>query len=125
MRNYLWLQHMSMRAIIGLAFLLALTACDSPTINQKATPTAIQNSSTPSLTPTLTPTARASAPPATGDVTLVYDDQMSDVLFLGDTFYSDPTQPEQTWLCNCIAWTQLHPVHEPSIRSNAAIVSDT
>jgi len=124
MRKYLWLQHMSVRAIIGLACLLALAACDLPTINQKATPTTLQSSRTLSPTPTLTPSARASAPPATGDVTLVYDDQMGEVLFLGDTFYSDPNQPEQTWIWNGSAWTQLHPAHEPSIRSNTAIAYD-
>ncbi|HVB22683.1 MAG TPA: hypothetical protein VNG51_12115 [Ktedonobacteraceae bacterium] len=124
MRKNLWLQRMSVQAIIGLACLLTLAACASPTINQKATPTTIQSRSTPSPTPTLKPSATAAAPPATGDVILVYDDQMSDVLFLGDTFYSDPNQPEQTWIWNGSAWKQLHPAHEPSIRSNVAIAYD-
>ncbi|HLG78096.1 MAG TPA: hypothetical protein VKX46_16895, partial [Ktedonobacteraceae bacterium] len=95
MRKYLWFQHMSVRAIIGLVCLLALAACDLPTINQKATPTTIQSSRTsPSPSPpTLTPSATSAVPPTTGNVALVYDDQMGGVLLLGDTFYSDPTQP--------------------------------
>ena len=124
MRKYLWLQRVSVRAIIGLACLLALAACDSPTVNQKATPTALQSSGTPFPKPTLKPSATAAAPPATGNVTLVYDDQMGDVLFLGDTFYSDPNQPAQTWIWNGSAWMHLHPAHEPSIRSNVAIAYD-
>jgi hypothetical protein len=126
MRKYLWFQHMSVRAIIGLVCLLALAACDLPTINQKATPTTLQSSRTsPSPpTPTLTPSATAAVPPTTGNVALVYDDQMGGVLFLGDTFYSDPTQPAQTWIWDGSAWTHLHPTHEPSIRSKAAIAYD-
>lgn len=124
MRRYLCFQHISVRVFVGLACLLVLAACDSPTINQKATPTIIQRSRVPSPTPTLTPSAQVSAPPATGDVTLVYDDQMGEVLFLGDTFYSNPNQPEQTWAWNDSAWTQLYPTHEPSVRSKAAIAYD-
>ena len=115
---------MSVWAIIGLACLLILAACDSSSTNQKATPTAIQSSNTLRPTSTPDPAATVAAPPATGDVTLVYDDQIGDVLFLGDTLYSNPNQPGQTWSWNGSAWTQLYPVHEPSIRSNVAIAYD-
>ena len=121
MRNYFRLWRISGRAIIGLACLLALAACTSPSINQN--PTTLASSRTPSATPTLKPTATAAAPPATGNDTIVYDDQMGDVLFLGDTFNID-NRPEQTWIWNGSAWTQLHPAHEPSNRSNIAIAYD-
>ena len=124
MSNYLWLQRLTVQAIIGLACLLVLAACDSPTINQTATPTTIHSNRTPLSTPTLHPSTTEEAPPATGNVTLVYDDQMGEVLFLGDTFNSDPNQPTQTWTWNGSAWTHLHPAHEPSIRSNVAIAYD-
>ena len=124
MKKYLRLKCMSIQVIIGLACLLTLASCASPTVNQKATPTAIQSRSTSAPTPILKPSATAVAPPATGNVTLVYDDQMSDILFLGDTLYSDPNQPAQTWIWNGNAWAQLHPAHEPSIRSNTAIAYD-
>jgi hypothetical protein len=128
MSNYRRLWHMSMRAFIGLACLLAFAACTSPTVTQEATPTATQSSKTPSPTlppiPTSSPSTTSVAPPATGDTTLVYDDQMGDVLFLGDTFYTGLNQPAQTWVWNGSAWTQLHPAHEPSIRSNVAIAYD-
>jgi hypothetical protein len=124
MRKPFWLQYTSIWAIIGLVFLLVLAACASQATNPKVIPTTIQNTSTPSPTHTLSPSATKSAPPATGDVTFVYDDQMGSVLYLGDTFYSDPNQPAQTWIWNGSVWTQLHPVHEPSIRSQVAIVYD-
>jgi hypothetical protein len=123
MRKYAWLERKSVRAMIGLAFLLALVACTSPSINQNPTPTTLQGNRTPSPTPTLKPSPTAATPPATGNNTIVYDDQMGDVLFLGDTHYID-NQPEQTWIWNGSVWRQLHPAHEPSVRSHVAIAYD-
>lgn len=124
MRNNLWLRHMSTLTIIGLACLLVLAACDSPAIKQGTSPTAIQSSSTPAPTFTPQPSATPSSPPSTGNVTIVYDDQMGGVLFLGDTFYSGLNQPEQTWIWRNGSWAQLHPAHEPSLRSQEAMAYD-
>jgi hypothetical protein len=49
---------------------------------------------------------------------------MGGILCLGDILYSDPNQPAQTWIWNGSVWTQLHPAHEPSIRSLVAIAYD-
>ncbi len=123
MRNYFWLRRLSVQTIIGLACLLAFAACTSPNVTQKAIPTVTQSNGTPILPPILSPSATSVAPPATGNTTLVYDDQMGAVLFLGDTHYIN-NQPEQTWIWDGSAWMHLHPAHEPSNRSNVAIAYD-
>ncbi len=123
MRNYRWFRRLSVQAILGLACLLTFSACTSPAITQKTTSTVTQDNGTLSPSPPLSPSATSVAPPATGNTTLVYDDQMGAVLFLGDTFYSN-NQPEQTWIWDGSVWTHLHPAHEPSNRSNVAIAYD-
>ena len=122
--------------IIGLCFLCVLTACDAPAANQNTTttpsssasPTMAQLKTTPALTPTLapmTPTPVTTMPPATGNMTFVYDDNTGYVLLLCDRFYEGNNNSQsETWIWDGKNWAQLHPVHAPSIRSLVPIAYD-
>lgn len=63
---------------------------------------------------TLTPTGRANAQ-------LAYDEAKGSVLLFSGQDYTGVSGLNDTWTWNGSFWTQLHPVHSPSPRTNAAI----
>jgi hypothetical protein len=103
--------------------LIFLAACETAPISQTTTPTAPPLQLTTRIqSPTSTPAALM--PPLRADTQLVYDGKNGMLLLFSGDGSGNVMSWDDTWEWNGVSWTQMHPAHSPSPRSDAAIAFD-